>query len=303
MLKEILPEVIWNSISLLNMELLQEIRLRVGKPIIVRIGGVNQFLSLSGATDNESGALIARKSNIVEILNKCSNNSLYTINDEIINGYISVYGGIRIGVCGEIVSDGNKIQTQKNITSLNIRVPHEIKNCSLQVFNLLVTNGQVKNTLIISSPGMGKTTFIRDLAYQISNKLVHTNTLIVDERGEITGISGGVYAFDTINADVYVNCSKLYGFTNGIRSMRPDVIITDEISLEKDLSVIENAMTSGVKVIATIHASDINELRSKKSFLSILQSKLFERFVVLNDDNGVGTIAGVYNSNLSCIYV
>lgn len=303
MLKEILPQIISAALSTVNMKSVCELRLRVGKPVIINTLSGNQFLGVNGLVDNSEQAIIVRKNNIDYILQKCSNNSLYTINDQLINGYVTIFGGIRVGVAGEVVISDGKIQTLKNITSLNIRIPHEVKNCSMPIYHLLTDNGIVRSTLIISPPGCGKTTFLRDFAYQITNRLPYQNILIVDERSEITGIAEGNYSFDKINADIYTNCSKEFGFTNGIRSMKPSVIITDEIDIQKDLTIIANALTCGVKVIATIHANDIVDIKNKVSFKQLLASQLFDRYVVLGNQNGVGTIQGVYNENLGCIYL
>ena len=159
--------------------------------------------------------------------------------------------------------------------------------------------GNVKNTLIISPPGAGKTTFLRDFIYQL-DKRTNKNILVVDERCEISTLSSDI-TFK--NVDIYKNCSKEYAFNNGIRSMKPDVIVTDEIDLSRDIECIENAITSGVNVVATIHASSITDLKNKKQFISIIQKHLFDRYVVLGFSNGVGTIEGVYNETFRCIYL
>lgn len=299
-LSDILPSKINYCLAEINVDMLNEIRLRVNKPIIVNLNTRSYYLTSNGLTNNWNEAVICENSDINYIINKVSDNSFYTINDEIINGYISYTGGIRIGVAGEVVTQNNIVKTIKNISSLNIRIPHQIKNCSLNTYSSLVINNQIKSTLVVSSPGAGKTTYIRDLVQQISKRLIDKSILILDERGEISG--GGKFNLGN-NVDVLLNCSKEYGMTNGIRSLKPDVIVTDEISLNNDLEVIENALTSGCKIIATIHAKDINELKMKKSFKEIINNQLFERYVVLSNNCGVGSLEGVYNQNLDCICV
>ena len=297
MIKELLPEKLNNCLKNVNLNTVNEIRMRLNSPVILNIKGEIFYLCENGTTKNENFAIITRQSNIDYVIQKLSNNSFYTINDQLINGYVT-YGAIRVGVCGDLVVVNDKIKTIKNISGLNIRVPHAIKNCSLPVYKLLVSNG-VKNTLIVSPPGAGKTTFIRDFAFQLINKEKGINVLIADERAEITGMMES----DLLTgADVYKNCTKEYAFTCGIRSMKPDVIITDEIDVLKDSAVIENAMCSGVKVVATIHANDLNDLKNKVGFKDIINKRMFERYVVLNCDNGFGTIQGVYNENLRCIF-
>lgn len=299
MLKDILPEKVFNGVSEIDQNLLNEIRLRNNRPIVVNVSGKNFYLNEYGVSTNPQDALKCDGGFINEIIRKVSNNSLYSINDQLINGYISYDGGIRIGIAGEIVSEHNEISTVKNINSLNIRIPHIVKNCSLNCYPLIVQNGQVNSTLIISSPGAGKTTFLRDLTMQISKRNLSVNILVADERGEI---SGGNNLILGDNVDVYLNSTKQYAFENGIRSLKPDVIVTDEINLENDLEVIENALTCGVKVIATIHAKNIFDLKLKKNFSNILNNQMFTRFIVLNSNCGPGTVEGIYNQNLNCIY-
>ena len=203
----------------------------------------------------------------------------------------------------EVVSVNGCIKTIKNISSLNFRFPHFIKNCSLNIYPYIVSNGNIKNTLIISPPGAGKTTYLRDLIYQISNRENLLNILVIDERNEITCVFDGENFIKLKNIDVYSNCTKKFAFNNGIRSMKPDVIFTDEINIDKDLDDIENALTCGVKIISTIHAYNINDLKNKQSFFRIIDKRLFDRFVVLSNDNGVGTLDGIYNENLKLLGV
>lgn len=303
MLNQLLPNNLNQLMQQINLDYLNEIRLRLNKPIAINLKGKNFFLSNTGVSSVAEDAVVCNKLMIEEILLNASNHSLYTVNDEMINGYISVSGGIRIGVAGEVVVQNGIVKTIKNINSLNIRIPHDVKNCSLNIYPMLVHNGQVKNTLIISAPGAGKTTFIRDFAYQLGKREQSLNILIADERGEISGLANSENGLDIGNfSDVITNCSKAFAFNNGIRSMKPDVIITDEINLDKDIIAIENALTSGVKVFATIHAKDIADLKNKKQFKEILNQKLFERYVVLNSVGGPGNCEGVYNENLVCIY-
>ena len=302
MLATILPEELSIGMNHVLFHHLNEIRLRANKPVVVNMKGKNFFLSPYGITADYSSAIICELSMIEQILQNASNHSLYTINDQLINGYVTVKGGIRIGVAGDVVTNEGIVSTVKNIRSLNIRIPHDVKNCSLNYYNFLVENGTVKNTLIVSPPGAGKTTFVRDFAYQLGKREFGLNVLIVDERNEISnysetdGLEVGEFT------DVYTNCTKLYAFENGIRSMKPDVIITDEINLSDDILAIENAITSGVKVVATIHAKNLNDLKSKTNFQHLLNQKMFERYVVLSSTSGPGTVDGVFNENLVCVY-
>ncbi len=298
MLRNILPENINACMENVDFNFVNEVRLRVGCPITI-LGAKQCYLGSDGLTTNVGQAIIVHSQLIDEVVQKISHSSLYAINDQLINGYITV-DGIRIGVAGEVVVVDNNIKTIKNITSLNIRIPHIVRNCSLPIYNYLV-NFQPLSTLIISPPGAGKTTFLRDFAHQLSTRIHGINILIVDERSEITTILDDESYLQGV--DVYKGCSKGYAFNNGIRSMKPDCILTDEINLNEDILAIENALTSGVKVVATIHANSIADLKNKKAFQSIIDKRLFDRYVVLGFSNGVGTIEGVYNESFRCIYV
>jgi len=303
MLTNILPESLNAALNGVNLNIINEIRLRVGKPIVINVNGKNFFLGRHGVTPDYASALLCNQHVIDSILLAASNNSLYTINDQLVKGFITVAGGIRIGVAGSVVTNDGGVTTIKNIKSLNIRIPHHVKNCSLNLYNFLVEDSKVRNTLIISPPGAGKTTFLRDFAFQLGRREMGANILIVDERNEISGVTDGEGDFDCGDfCDVYTNCSKMFAFENGIRSMKPDVIITDEINLTDDLNAIEQALTCGVSVVASIHANSINDLRLKKNFNDVLKNKMFDRYVVISSKRGPGTIEGVFNENLVCVY-
>jgi len=303
MLENYLPKSLVNTIDKIPYNSLCELRLRADNAVMVNILGENYYLCENCVSQNMEQAYKISKGEIQSIISKISNNSLYTINEQLISGFVTLPGGIRVGVCGEVVDIDNKVKTVKNISSLNFRFPHFIKNCSLKIYPYIVSFNNVKSTLIVSPPGAGKTTMLRDLVYQLSEKEKLLNILVVDERKEIASIFNGKDYIKLNNIDVITLCSKQFGFTNGIRSVSPNVIVTDEINLDKDCEIIENALTCGVKVIATIHASSIQDLKNKPQFREILNKKLFERYVVLSATNGLGTIDGIYDENLALIGV
>lgn len=302
MLSNILPRTLNQYFVGFNYNYINEIRFRVDKPIVINIQGQNRFLTVSGTSENIDNAVCCNMSHITEIIKRASENSMYAIHDQLTKGFITIAGGIRIGVCGEVVENNGKVSTIKNINSLNIRIPHKVKNCSLKTYLYIVGNDNIKNTLVIAPPGAGKTTYIRDLIEQISLKNPTKNILIVDERAEISATCDGVQKLNVgPSCDIYTNSSKQFAFENGIRSMKPDVIVTDEINLESDLFAIRQAISSGVSVIATIHANSVYDLKLKPKFDVLIKDKVFERYVVLSNKNGPGTLEGVFNENLVCI--
>lgn len=278
-----------------------ELRLRAGSPVMANISGENHYISSSGITENIDEAFVVSRGFLQSVIQKLSNNSLYTINDQLIDGYVTISGGIRVGVCGEVVQTDGKIKTVKNISSLNFRFPHNVKNCSLPVYNYIVSNGRCRNTLIVSPPGAGKTTLLRDLIYQLTQREKYLNILVVDERQELAEIFNGKDIFRLTNIDVISNSTKKYAFNNGIRSMKPSLIVTDEIDIDRDIFDIKNAITSGVSVIASIHAKSVFDLREKSPLFNSFTYPLFDRYIVLSSENGVGTIEGVYDEKMCLI--
>ena len=301
MLKDILPSFIYQSITLKNSEQeINEIRFRKDKPIVVLCNTKTYFLSNNGFCSSANQAIISSAELINDIVFKACDYSIYSVNEQLKQGFLMVDGGIRLGVCGEVVQDGG-IKTIKNFTSLCVRVPHIIKNASLPIFSHIVNNGNINNTLIISPPGAGKTTMLRDIVYQFSYHNYPYNIFIADERGEITcGNNSNFlnsYFYDSI---CFLN--KKDSIMIGLRCMSPDIIVTDELGNKDDFLALEYAMTCGVKIIATLHASSINDLKNKEVFKRVYEQKMFQRIIVLSKENGVGTIQGVYQENLSKIY-
>ena len=298
MLKDFLDKDIYDLIiKNFSFDDITEIRMRVNQNLIVVIKNKKYYLK-----DNSNNLIKVNLNMIENFIKRASENSLYAYNENLINGFLTLNNGIRIGLCGYVVMNADRVATIKNFQAINIRIPHLIKNCSLNAYDFLVDD-EIKNTLIISSPGSGKTTFIRDFIHQLYAHNNSKNILVVDERNEICSTLKGQPQIDLGGfCDVFTNCSKEFAFKNGIRSMRPDVIVTDELDLDKDKNCLLEAINSGVNVVATIHAKDIKQLKQKQGFDFILANKFFSRFVVLTSDEGPGTLTNIYDENLNPIY-
>lgn len=299
MLKDYLERDIYNAIiKSFSFSNITEIRMRANENIIIVVK--NKKFYLIGEDGNP---IKASRITIDNFVRRISENSLYAFNDNIINGFITLPHGIRVGLCGTVVTDGNNTVTMKDFQAVNIRIPHFIKNCSVPSLDYLINGDEVENTLIISPPGAGKTTFIKDFVYQLSERKLSKNVLLVDERSEICSVIDGTPAIPLGGfCDVITNSSKQFAFNNAIRSMRPDIIVTDELDLTRDLNSILQAINSGVKVVATIHAKDINQLKRKPGFDQVLNEKYFARFVVLSNDDGPGTLNYIFDDKLNCVY-
>lgn len=301
-MRDILPQWLFEMIS--NNYLLDfvtEIRIRINRPIIVCHKG--KYEILQGRNGYEIKNIYATNDLISYILTLATKQSFYAYNNQIKHGFITTDSGIRIGICGKVVYDKGEISTIKDISSLNIRISHSVKGCSEKVLNLVCQNGQIKNTLIVSPPGAGKTTFVRDLAASLSNEKRINNILIVDERYEIAGNVCSSELFDGEFVDIISGSEKHFAFHEGIKSMNPSVIIADEISEAKDYDEILEASRCGINIIATIHAGGLENLKQKPSFKRLLDEKVFERIVILSKRLGIGTIEAVFDENLRGIYL
>ena len=294
MLEKILVEPLKSLLSKYDIEGIYEIRLRRNCPVVLNYKG--KYVNL---TRSEGEKVYTSGVNIEQILKLATQNSLYAYNNQLKQGFLTTIGGIRIGVAGESVNNDNFLPTTiKDITSLVIRIPHQVQNCSQLAFKFISSKDVINNTLIVSPPGAGKTTFLRDIACQFSKKQDIVNVMVVDERFELASCLNGEALLDVgCYSDIVSGAGKKYAFSNGIRALRPDVIITDE-----DCDACILAINSGVKVIASVHAKDCVELKQKKEFKELVLGGYFERIIFLSNRNGPGTLEKIYDKELNCIY-
>ena len=262
---------------------LQEIRLKIEKPIIITSSKGEVVLSY-----------ILGREDIKYILQRISNYSLYAYEEEIRQGFITIRGGHRVGLAGECVMDNGKVKTIRNISSLNIRICREILGCSKKVMKYIVENKKVLNTLIISPPKCGKTTILRDIARNLSDG--GKKISIIDERSEIAASYLGVPQMRVgIRTDVLDNCLKSEGLIMAIRSLSPEIIICDEIGTLKDIEALIMAFNSGVNIIVTLHGESIDDLTNRSVFKELLENNVVERVILLSNREGVGTVENVYS--------
>lgn len=302
MIADILPERYRRALMSLNFNKITEMRLRVGLPIVIEYAG-RQFLSESGITQDIRLALLPTAQEIFDIVFKACESSIYSYNEEIKQGFVTIENGARIGLCGEVVIENGQVKTIKNFSSLNIRFPHIVKNCSLPILGYLYDEKNIFNTLIIAPPASGKTTFIRDISTQFCDKNIARSVLIIDERREICANQNGknkLYAGNFV--DVYSGGIKELSITSAIRTMSPEVVILDEISTKEDAESMLQLVGAGIKFVATTHCASMEELRIKPIFASLLGCNVIDRFVVLSTRNGQGTVEYVYDKNEVCLF-
>lgn len=274
---EFLPHKVKESLSFLNMKFLYEIRLRAEKPIRVNYGGEYRYLGTYGLVAQSENALHCSAKEIGDCVFRAGNYSVYSIEEQLKKGFLTAKSGERLGIAGEFVFENGQPLAMRNYSSLCIRVPHEIFGCAEEIYRNCMQD-KTESLLVASPPGLGKTTILRDLGRIIGEK-TKKNILICDERGEISAGDCGECS------DVIKFSDKKTAFEAGIRAMRPDIIITDELSLQ-DCEALKKAVYAGVKVIASAHFSDIAYIN--EDFLSI-----FEYFIFLQEGK-IGKIKEIY---------
>lgn len=284
----------------LDFEKVQEIRLRIGKPLMVVYD--NEERILPGG--QKEGHLVT-KEEIRETLEYTSHYSLYAYEHEMKQGFITIEGGHRVGVMGKAILENNHVKNLQYISSVNIRMSHEVLGCADRILPFITKNRQVCHTLVISPPRCGKTTLIRDLIRQISdgNTYVKGCTVgVVDERSEIGGCYLGVAQNELgIRTDVLDCCPKAEGMIMLIRSMAPQVIAVDEIGSTEDIHAIEYAMQCGCKMIASVHGLTMDEAHEKPVLGRLIREKRFERYILLGNEKRPGEVKAIYDERGSLL--
>lgn len=299
-MKNIIPDWIFRQIeNKFKLDDIQEIRLRQDKPVQICYKG--KYLQIKHSDGIYQTPLIANKETIDFVISRATKNSLYAYEDQIKNGYIVTENGIRIGLCGTAVIRNNQITFLKNITSLNIRFAHRVADCSREIMNYIIVNSTLKNTLIISEPGAGKTTIIRDIIEQMSKQFNIPNILVIDERFELAGENNKFNLGD--NVDIIQGANKKFAFYDAIKVMNPNVIVTDELISNDDMEGVKFAVRSGVKILATAHAQTLDQIKEKEFISYLIKENYFERIIVLSKRNGVGTIEAIYNDKFQALYI
>ncbi len=257
---------------------LQEIRMRTDRPIILRLQEKDFILQYN-----------IPQSEILQIVERLCENSIYAYKNQICEGFITVKGGHRVGLTGSCVIENGKIVNVKYISSLNFRIAREVLNCSTRVLREIIDieNKSIYNTILVAPPGRGKTTILRDVIRRLSNGIDEINFKgktcgVVDERGEIAAMYKGVPQNDVgIRTDIIENVTKNQGIHMLVRTMAPEIIACDEIGSSDDVEAIHYALYSGVKGIFTMHGKNIEDIKNNRQIYELIENREIQKVVFL----------------------
>ena len=281
---------------------IEEIRLRIFQPVVIRTVDTDYFLGKNILERCSEKCYLVTKEDLSQTVERMTFSSIYAAEEELRQGFITLPGGHRVGIAGEIVIRNGKVQSIKHISAINFRITRQPENISLHLLGLLFNEKKIFcNTLIVSAPRAGKTTVLRMLIKQLSNGTGKVGfegmtVGVIDERGEIAGMWQGIPSFDLgCRTDVLDRSPKPEGLLMMIRAMSPEVVAMDELGSTEDVSAILEAVRCGVKILATAHADSLAEIKNRPTFKALFKSEVFERVVILSRRKGPGTLEKVYN--------
>ena len=275
-----------NSIKYDDKILIQEIRIRVNKPIIIIKNNESLFLTLNSNLTYlfSNKCFIVSQKEIDETINKMCEYSVHSHQVDIQNGYITLKNGSRIGICGEAVYENNSYKNMSHISGINIRIPRYVMNISNKLLNSLFTD-ELSSILIIGPPSSGKTTILKDIIYKLSSGYLgkYYKISVIDERKEL--FANVCNAYSGLNTDVLSGFPKGKGIDIAIRTLSPEIIVCDEIGEFDEIDKIISGMNSGVNFIVTAHAKNEMQIYNKKQLKKLIDEGNIKFIVVLKGAN------------------
>lgn len=277
---------------------LQEIRLRTNRPVVIVTASGSSFLTDSGRLSYimSVSSVIPTQNEIYDTVNKMCGYSMHSHYEDLLNGYITLPNGSRVGVCGTAVYDKEFVKGIDNINSVNIRIPRNVRGVSETIFEKILSKNP-SNIIIAGPPSSGKTTMLRDIAYQLSSGRLgkYHKLCVVDERKEIFPSKSNVNDLGP-NTDVLLGFPKSKGISMAVRTMSPEYIICDEIGSTEEVKSILDGINCGVIFILSIHAKTIEELSRKKSYKALAEKGDFNKTVMLCGSESPCRIKDIYTS-------
>ncbi|XOQ48903.1 MAG: Spore-III-AA domain-containing protein [Eubacteriales bacterium] len=278
----------------------QELRIRVNKPVSICCMKGIYFFNQNGtlACCPGSNTLLATKEDLDECFRNICSYSIYSHQNEIRNGYVTLVGGHRVGISGTAVLENGEIKGIRDISSINIRIAREISG-SANALLVGLKNNVSDGLLIAGPPVSGKTTILRDIARQLSSGLLGNirKVAVIDERGELAGTYMGVPQNDLgVCSDILDGYPKAQGIMQAIRCLSPEYIICDELGGYDEVSAVQQCLNAGAVMISSIHAGSLEELLKKKQAVELLKTGAFGNVAILDRQMEPGKIAGIYKA-------
>lgn len=274
-----------------QMAMVQEIRLRVGQPVLLSVPMGDRYLSVSGMCGlMQRGLLICSQEQLDACFWRFCDESVYAHEEELRQGFLSVAGGIRVGVAGTAVG-GLAVRTVRRVTSLCIRLPRLHKGCAAPLMSYIDGGDRLYSTVLVGAPSSGKTTLLRDAAVMLASR--GWRIAVVDERGEIAGVDG------LCGCDVLSRYPKPHGIRQAIRTLAPQAVVFDELGDAREIEAVTACAHAGVAVISSMHAEDPDTLSRRASTRMMVRSGLFDRWIFLAGRHTPGVCVGAYRAEVT----
>lgn len=263
-----------------------EINIRSERPVVLSTSEQRLFITEAGRVTPfvSNNLMIINESEVKNIFESMCNYSVYSQTNNIINGFITIENGCRVGVYGTAVNDKNSIVSVRNISGLNVRLASEYSGVSAKVADLF--KRMKNNVLICGPPSSGKTTLLRDLCRSLSDDLGYKLS-VIDERSEF----GDYYL--GLNTDVLCNYPKEKGTMIALRTLSPEIIVFDELGFSEEVEAVVHGINSGVAFVMSVHCNNKEEVIMKKQVKILLDFKAIDYFVFLKSKAVIAEIISV----------